>query len=241
MRILGPGVCVNLVKGMLGIVWRPVGGSLVGVSLGGKVVVVSIGLAWLRRMFASRGGSLGKEMSALLKGEGSPALARSMSLSEKELAKDLISPPVEDVALAWWYEAKVIELAALHFFRGEIEELFCKAHRRGVREKVEGVRDWLSEHLDEKFELEKVAGTLGCSGAHLSRVFSQAMGMTISQYLRGIRMDHAAKLMEAGVCNVTEAAMEVGYSSLSHFTKAFREEKGVTPSQFLKDLGDRDQ
>jgi AraC-like DNA-binding protein len=41
--------------------------------------------------------------------------------------------------------------------------------------------------------------------------------------LRQIRLDRAAELLRTGRCNVTEAALEVGYNSLSHFSTAFRE------------------
>ncbi len=47
------------------------------------------------------------------------------------------------------------------------------------------------------------------------------MGMTIPQYVREVRIEKAAELLLRGRHNVTEAAMEVGYSSLSHFSKAF--------------------
>ena len=47
--------------------------------------------------------------------------------------------------------------------------------------------------------------------------------MTISQYQRKLRLERAAELLKAGRHNVTEAAMEVGYSSNSHFSQAFHE------------------
>jgi AraC-like DNA-binding protein len=45
--------------------------------------------------------------------------------------------------------------------------------------------------------------------------------MTISCYLRNVRLEHAATLLKSGTHNVTEAAMAVGYSSLSYFSRAF--------------------
>ena len=58
--------------------------------------------------------------------------------------------------------------------------------------------------------------------------------MTIPQYVRQIRMERAAELLLAGRHNVTEAAMEVGYSSLSHFSKAFCTTIGCCPVLFPK-------
>ncbi|MEI8080957.1 MAG: helix-turn-helix transcriptional regulator, partial [Actinomycetes bacterium] len=65
-----------------------------------------------------------------------------------------------------------------------------------------------------------------------SRTFSREMGLTIPQYLRQIRMERAAELLKSGKCNVTEAALEVGYNSLSHFSHAFCETMGCCPGLY---------
>jgi AraC-like DNA-binding protein len=77
--------------------------------------------------------------------------------------------------------------------------------------------------------LEALGKQVGCSPFYLSRIFSQQMGTTISQYLRQLRMEKAAALLRAGKMNVTEVAMEVGYSSSSHFSVAFHETFGCCP------------
>ena len=56
--------------------------------------------------------------------------------------------------------------------------------------------------------------------------------MTISQYVRKLRIETAAELIVSGQCNVSEAAVEVGYQSLSHFSKAFQQVKGCLPSKY---------
>ena len=56
--------------------------------------------------------------------------------------------------------------------------------------------------------------------------------MTLPQYLRQIRMERAAELLRTGQCNVTEAALEVGYSSLSHFSSTFQGTFGCCPGLY---------
>ncbi len=56
----------------------------------------------------------------------------------------------------------------------------------------------------------------------------------MSLWLRRQRIERAAALIASGRCNVSEAAVEVGYRSLSHFSRAFFEEKGVSPSKWLE-------
>ena len=77
-----------------------------------------------------------------------------------------------------------------------------------------------------------LAAEAGCGAFHLSRTFSQHTGRTVPQYLRQLRLERAAQLLREGRCNVTEAAMEVGYSSLSHFSKAFWEAYGCCPGLY---------
>jgi AraC-like DNA-binding protein len=64
--------------------------------------------------------------------------------------------------------------------------------------------------------------------SHLFRAY----GPDNLRYLRNLRLERAAELLRSGRSNVTEAALAVGYSSLSHFSKAFAEMSGVCPCVF---------
>jgi AraC-like DNA-binding protein len=85
--------------------------------------------------------------------------------------------------------------------------------------------------------LEELGRLVACSPFYLSRTFSSEMGMTIPQYLRQLRLERAAELLKSGRFNVTEAAMEVGYSSLSHFSQAFHEHFGCCPGLYPVSTG----
>ena len=90
----------------------------------------------------------------------------------------------------------------------------------------------IREHVDEPLDLQTLAAEVGCSPFYLSRTFSSTTEMTISQYVRKLRIETAAELIVSGQCNVSEAAVEVGYQSLSHFSKAFQQVKGCLPSKY---------
>jgi len=164
---------------------------------------------------------------------------RSMTLEEKDMARQLSDPPVEGDALGFWYVAKVTEIIALHLFRpldkfrSGVEEPFCLSRKRILNDRVAQVNEWLEEHLEEALDLKRLAAHIGCAPHYLSRLFSKEVGRTISQQLRAMRVEKATELMNSGRFNVTEAAFEVGYNSLSHFTKAFTIEKGIKPSEYL--------
>ncbi len=79
-----------------------------------------------------------------------------------------------------------------------------------------------------------LAKAVGVSHPKLNSCFREAYGATIFEYLREVRLSRARSILEEGRMNVTEAAFEVGYSSLSHFAKAFREHFGAPPGNYLR-------
>ena len=64
--------------------------------------------------------------------------------------------------------------------------------------------------------------------------------MTIPRSLRKLRMERAAKLLQSGKYNVMEAAIEVGYSSLSHFSQSFCQTMGCCPGLYPNKTPARD-
>jgi AraC family transcriptional regulator len=152
---------------------------------------------------------------------------------QQQLLASLRDAPVLALAQSVWYQAKALEVAAELFFVAPGEkELFCQRQQRLSTERVEKVVSLLQKNLAEPPALEEIGRVVGCSPFHLSRTFSAATGRTIPQYIRQLRMERAAELLKSGKFNVTEAALEVGYSSLSHFSQAFHETFGCCPGLY---------
>lgn len=149
------------------------------------------------------------------------------------LVAALRSPPVSGAARTMWFTAKVYEVAAELFFDHTAEDaLFCTRQTHVAQERVEKAAALIREHLAEPLTLEELGQRVGCSPFYLSRTFSEQMGMTISQFLRQVRLERAAELLRSGKFNVTQAALEVGYSSVGHFSTAFHETFGCCPGLY---------
>jgi len=148
------------------------------------------------------------------------------------LMESLQQCPVFRPAQETWFRCKALELAAQSFFCPPEGELFCTRQQRAACERAARAREILCARLGNPPTLEELGQLVGCSPFYLSRQFSQATGLTIQQFLRQARLEHAAKLLRTGKCNVTEAALQVGYNSLSHFTVAFREMFGCCPGLY---------
>jgi AraC-like DNA-binding protein len=145
----------------------------------------------------------------------------------------LRKPPVVANAQRLWYHAKVLEIISGIFFTlPDGEEFFCQRQNRLNHERVEKVIALLKDNLSENLSLEEIGRRVGCSHFHLSRIFTQEIGKPIFQYLRDLRMERAAQLLRSGDFNVTQAALEVGYNSLSHFSAAFHENFGCCPGLY---------
>jgi AraC-like DNA-binding protein len=157
------------------------------------------------------------------------APTRPMSIQQRSVVASLAEPPVSKTAQVLWYQAKALELMAHFLFEPKDPEFFCQRQKRVARERVERAKELLSRDLANPLTLEMLGQEVGCSPFYLSRMFSGEVGLTIPQYLRKLRMERAAELLRTGRYNVTEAATEVGYSSLSHFSKAFCETIGCCP------------
>ena len=160
-------------------------------------------------------------------------LPKRLTSRQQQLLASLRAAPVLALAQSVWYQAKALEVAAALFFVAPGErELFCQRQQRLSAERVERVIAVLRKDLSNPPSLEDLGRLAGCSPFHLSRTFSAATGLTIPQYTRQLRLERAAELLRSGKFNVTEAAMEVGYSSLSHFSQAFHETFGCCPGLY---------
>jgi AraC-like DNA-binding protein len=181
---------------------------------------LSVSEEWMRRW-------LGPDYSVNQRG------LRMMGISErvKRAMEEMVGVRVDGDFLAGWYQAKALEIV-IGVLNPREEEFFCERQQRVAHERVEKVKGILARDLEHPPALPEISKEVGCSPHYLSRIFSQETGTTISRYLRDLRLDRAAAILKMGKSNVTEAAMEVGYSSLSHFSKAFAARFGVCPCVF---------
>ncbi len=157
----------------------------------------------------------------------------ALTARQRDFISALRQPPVQAGAQVLWYKAKSLELISEFFFNSRPDtELFCRRQQRVALDRVSRVIALLKMDLVAPPSLEQIAREVACSSFYLSRTFSKEMGQTIPQYVRQLRMEKAALLLRSGEYNVTEAALEVGYNSLSHFSSAFHQIYGCCPGLY---------
>jgi AraC family transcriptional regulator len=106
-------------------------------------------------------------------------------------------------------------------------------------ERAEAARHYLASRLADRITLDDVARAVHASPFHLARVFRQRTGLPVHRYLTRLRLRAAIERLLDGTNDLTTLALELGFSSHSHFTDAFRREFGRAPSEIRREFGRR--
>ncbi|MCV9999490.1 GlxA family transcriptional regulator [Pararhizobium sp. YC-54] len=91
--------------------------------------------------------------------------------------------------------------------------------------------DLMASHLADPLTEQQIADLSGLSSRQLQRLFSEQIGEPIMQFYRRLRLAKANELLQQSTLPITEVAVASGFSSLSHFSRAFRDQFKITPRQ----------
>jgi AraC-like DNA-binding protein len=104
--------------------------------------------------------------------------------------------------------------------------------RNGHREMAEAARAHLSTTFMEREDLSTLAAALESSVYHLCRVFKAQSRQTIHQYRTELRLRHSLERIAEPGADILSIALDLGFCGHSHFTSAFHQRFGVTPSRY---------
>jgi AraC family transcriptional regulator len=97
---------------------------------------------------------------------------------------------------------------------------------------IEDVMKYIREHISEPLDRETLAAVAGFSVPHFHRVFTSHVGESAISYVRRIRLERAARKLRMGAVDITEVALAAGYDTHAAFGKAFKQQFGLSPSEF---------
>lgn len=121
-------------------------------------------------------------------------------------------------------------IAASYRARGATESPRRETARRH-REAVHELQRLLATRYMEPLTLDDMAAAVELSAFHTARLFREQTGTTLHHYRNQLRLAESLHRLREPTCALTELALDLGYSSHSHFTAAFRRAFGVTPSR----------
>ena len=98
--------------------------------------------------------------------------------------------------------------------------------------------DYITNHLSDDLSVDRLCAVLQVSRVALYELAHRYYGMSIAKYIRKKRAQEAAQLLREGQISVKAAALQVGFFDGNYFSKIFKQEFGVTPSDYKKGVND---
>lgn len=132
-------------------------------------------------------------------------------------------------------ESHILQLLAINIahLAGNSADDTVSICSRTDRERLQNARDILLERLDAPPTLHELSRMIQMNDCKMKRLFKQIYGQTVYQFIRTQRLEQAYELLARGDCNVSQAAFQVGYTNVSHFSDAFRKQFGILPHTLI--------
>ena len=92
---------------------------------------------------------------------------------------------------------------------------------------------FLQQNFKNNPSLSETAIAINLNANYFSQRFKESTGQNFIEYLTGLKLSYAKKLLRTGTLSVTEVCFASGFTSLSNFMKVFRSKTGCTPTQYM--------
>jgi AraC-like DNA-binding protein len=133
-------------------------------------------------------------------------------------------------------QTQILLLYSMDCMLGEkVESTFsCKFLANEVdREKIINAREILLQRIGDPITIKALSRKVAINECYLKKGFKEIFGTTIFDFYQSQRMEHAKYLLYDKGLSVTEVSLLLGYSSISHFSTAFKKHTGIKPCELL--------
>jgi len=97
---------------------------------------------------------------------------------------------------------------------------------------IEMAKEFMQEHYSDELSLDEVSKIVNISPYYFSKLFKEETGINFIDFLTEIRMEHAKQLLRESDHSMKEICAEVGYSDPNYFSRTFKKNVGVTPTEY---------
>lgn len=176
--------------------------------------------AFSNEMLKSRFAALAKNNMPIIP-EMNSILQEMMNCKRKGMLKSL------------FMEAKIIKLLMLQLEQFEqLQHHSTNWLKQHDIEKIHYVKNFMDKNISKTFSLIELSREAGINDFKLKKGFKELFGTTVFGYLKDIRMQEAKRLLLEKNIAIAEISMLCGYKFVQNFTKAFKQEFGITPDKF---------
>jgi len=99
--------------------------------------------------------------------------------------------------------------------------------------RVNKITHIIKQHYGDKLTIKSLADQVHLNEVYFGRLFKEATGLNVNQYIKKIRVQNAENLLQTGSYKVRDVADQCGFSDVIHFYNAFRELRGFPPSRCI--------
>ena len=99
-------------------------------------------------------------------------------------------------------------------------------------QRINKVVAYINDHLDESLDLKTLAEVAALSEFHFHRIFKALKGESIGAHISRLRIEAAARLLRYSALSIEDIAFNIGYEAPAALSKAFKNQYGITPTQY---------
>jgi AraC family transcriptional regulator len=99
------------------------------------------------------------------------------------------------------------------------------------------ITDHIDSHLQHYIPLADLALLCKTSSSHFAKKFRNSAGLSLQRFVNRRRLQSSMALLRADSTPLSQIALDLGFSSQSHFTRLFSDMTGFTPSSFRRQIG----
>ena len=103
-----------------------------------------------------------------------------------------------------------------------------------IESRIQCALDFIHTHYQNDISFEQIAHSACLSPCYFCRLFRREMGISCSQYLNLFRITQAKQRLGSTDLSISQICFEVGFNSLTHFERVFKQNEGGTPSKYRK-------
>lgn len=122
--------------------------------------------------------------------------------------------------------------------KSRIEEpkpiLSSASREKDNRSLTKQVIQLLEDHIDRNLTLEEISEALHTGKTRLKEIFKKETGYSIMGYFARLKIEKAKQLIREESCSITEIAQWLGFSSVHHFSKAYKKATGMSPTEYSR-------